>query len=253
VAGAGIRTAVVTGAVFGIAALAKLTVLVLAPLVVVVPWLRTRDVRSALRDGVVAGGTAALLLLPWMVRNVVLYGNPLAIGVGSVSFADLAALLPPEAIATLARPAPSRAFLQYWGAFGLYNNLTWPVVPAVLVPLAAVAVAGAFRPGVGLAAPGLARLAPAFGLALALAVAGLASFSLRYHAAWQGRYLYTVMLPAAVLLATGWARAVPLGWRPAFALALGIGLLVLDAGLVLKLASFFARVPQAMWMLSASL
>jgi hypothetical protein len=123
----------------------------------------------------------------------------------------------------------------------------------VLAPLALLAVAGAFRRRADLAAPALARLLPGFGLAVVLALVGLASFSLRYVAAWQGRYLYTVMLPLAVLAATGWARLTPPRWWPAFALALGIGLLVLDAGLVLKLAAFFTRVPPGAWAFSASL
>jgi hypothetical protein len=243
----GIRTALAAGVVLGVAALTKLTVLSLAPLLVVVPWLWSRDLRLAVRDGLVAAGVAAVLLLPWMARNVALYGDPLAIDVGSVAFARLAGSLPPEAIELLARPVPARAFLQFWGVFGVQNNLTWPVVAAVLVPLAALAVVGAFRARADAAPSGLSRLVPAFALAVLLAVCGLTSFSLRYHAAWQGRYLYVAMLPVAVLLATGWARVPAPRWRPAFALALGIGLLVLDAGTVLKLAAFFTRAPAGLW------
>lgn len=224
--------------------------LTLAPLLLVVPWLRGRDLRVALRDAAVAGAVAGAIGVPWMLRNVRLYGNPLAIGVGSIAFASLAGKLPPDAIAFLARPVPGRAFLQYWGAFGIYNNLAWSAATVVLVTLAALALAGVLRPARDL---GGLRLLPAFALALALAAAGLTVFSLRYHAAWQGRYLYSTTLPVAALLATGWARLVPPRWRPALALAFGIALLVLDGGVVLKLARFFARVPAAAWGLGATL
>jgi hypothetical protein len=252
-AGRGVRAALAAGALFGGAMLAKLTVLALAPLLVVVPWLRGRELRAALRDGTLAAVVAGVLLLPWMARNVAIYGHPLAIGVGSIAVAGLADVLPPEVLAAFARPAPERAFVQFWGAFGVYNNVTWPVGQWVLTAAAALALAGLFRARPDVGAPMLERLLPALGLAVVLAACGLAIFSLRYLAGWQGRYLYTVTLPVAVLLATGWTRATPPRWRPAFALALGIGLLVLDAGLVLKLAAFFARTPPARWPFEATL
>ena len=88
---------------------------------------------------------------------------------------------------------------------------------------------------------------------MALAAAGLAAFSLRYHAAWQGRYLYTAALPAAMLLAGGWHRLIPPRARPVFALLLAAGLLALDAMLVLRLHAFFAATPAARWPFSADL
>ena len=88
---------------------------------------------------------------------------------------------------------------------------------------------------------------------VALAAAGLAAFSLRYHAAWQGRYLYTAAVPVATLLAGGWHRIVPARWRPACAVLLAAGLLALDTTLVLRLHAFFTAMAAGRWPFTAHL
>jgi hypothetical protein len=155
-------------------------------------------------------------------------------------------------VAAAARSRPDRAFLQFWGHFGLYNNLHWNVIPYVLVPLASLALLGWVRRAPA-ADRAFTRGALAALAAVALAAIGLTAFSLRYHAAWQGRYLYTTALPVAMLLAGGWHRIVPAHRRGAFTLALAAGLLALDAILVLRLHEFFTTTPQARWPFTAEL
>jgi hypothetical protein len=253
--GGTLRAGAVAGAIFGAACLAKLSVLALAPLLVLVPAvLVPGDTGGAVRRGAVAGVVAATVMLPWMVRNYAIYGNALAIGVGSVSFASLTPVLPAEAVAALARPRPERALLQFWGQFGIYNNLHADVILYVLLPLVVLALAGwLWRAGPADTDRRFTRAALAALLAVGLAAAGLVAFSLRYHAAWQGRYLYTTVVPAAMLLAGGWHRAVPPRLRVAFVVLLATALLVLDGLLAYRLQHFYATAAPSRWPFSAAL
>ena len=223
--------------------------LALAPLLLAAPLLARRvGLAAAVREAAVAGTVAVVCLLPWMVRNVRVYGDPLAIGVGSIRFEQLAhGQLPPELIALLARPVPSRAFVQFWGRFGIYNNAAWPPVAGVWVPLAALAAAGwLWRRGAP-APEAFRRAVPVFAATVGLALAGLASFSLRFYGAWQGRYLYTTMLPIAALLAGGWTSWLPARAWPALVVLAAAALVVLDGRLVAVLARWFAGGPRVTW------
>lgn len=248
-----VRAAVKTGLLFGAACLSKLSVLPFAPLLFVAPLCRDpRSLGDALRRGTIASIVAAAIMLPWMVRNHLVYGSPLAIGVGSIPYTSLAGVFPDEMVATAAHPRPDRAFLQFWGNFGIYNNLHWKLIPYVLVPLASLGLVGWVRRPPAADGPFTGAAVAAL-FALALAATGLTAFSLRYYAAWQGRYLYTASVPVAMLLAGGWHRIVPASLRTAFAVVLAAGLLALDTMLVLRLHEFFAATAAARWAFSAEL
>jgi hypothetical protein len=239
-----------SGLVLGGACLAKLTSLTLAPLVFAVPLLRKgRDLRGALRFGLVAGAVASLSMLPWLFRNVSVYGDPLAVGAGSLSTEWLATVLPPDQLALVTRPRIDSAFFQFWGRFGIANNLAWSGVPLVMMALAFVALAGWVRDRARRPPDGFERWAPTFVFAVALAVGGLLYFSLGYVGAWQGRYLYGAMLPVAFLLAGGWARCLPAErwWGPVA--AIGLSLLAVDVIALFKLQQFFATHPPGSWIL----
>jgi len=244
------RSAWRAGAVLGAACLAKLSSLALAPLLLAVPLLQRRgDLRGALRFALVASAVAGLMLLPWMLRNVSVYGNPLAIGVGSLPFEWLATVLPAEQLAIAARPRLDNVFFQFWGRFGIANNLSWSGIPLVLVTLSLLALAGWVRARVPRPPDPFERWAPAWALAAALAFGGLVYFSLGYAGAWQGRYLYGAMVPVALLLAGGWARWLPREkwWVPVAAIA--FVLLAVDVVALVKLQQFFASHPPGSWIL----
>jgi 4-amino-4-deoxy-L-arabinose transferase-like glycosyltransferase len=246
------RTAWVTGIVLGVACLTKLSVLALGPLLFLVPLCRDpRDLPGALRHALRAGSAALLVLSPWMLRNYLVYGDPLAIGVGSISFASITEL-PAEAVAALARPRPDRAFAQFWGHFGIYNNIHWNVIQLILPTVSAIALLAWLLPR-GEEVRFTRGAATAFCIAVVLAIVGLSTFSLRYHAAWQGRYLYTAIVPIAALLAGGWHRVLPVRARAGFGIGLTCGLAVLDALLVVRLHEFFSSVSPGRWPFPASL
>jgi len=257
------RSAWVTGLLFGAACLAKLSSLVLAPLLLVVPLFQDRsDLRGALRFAVVAFAIATGMLLPWMGHNLAHYGSPLAIGVGSIPFDWLESALPGAQLEGFTRARYGNTFFQFWGRFGIANNLSWIGVPIAWVPIAALAALGWLRrrPHAE-TVDGFDAWAPVWLLAAALATAGLVQFSLSYVGAWQGRYLYSVMLPWALLFAGGVARGLRFGgsadgvesegaprnsrWLIA---ALALVLVVIDVLALVKLMAFFAEAPSGRWL-----
>ena len=237
----------VAGAFFGAAVLTKLTALTQAPLLVLAPLsLRDRAPRAALREGALAAAVAAFVALPWLLRNLSLYGDPLAIGVGSVSFERLAREWPGGPL-TLPGPDPLRALLQFFGRFGVANNLSFAAVPALWLSLAALGATGWLRAprGVaGLARPRERALCVAASL---LAIAGLCAFSLRYYGGWQGRYLYVAALPLALLCAEGLTRWISPGRALRALLALAALLVALNAALLWRLDRYFETTPGSAW------
>ena len=249
----GTRRALATGVVFGAACVTKLTAATLAPLLLLLPWLAERRFAPALREAMIASGVALLLLAPWMARNVALYGDPLAVGIGSFAFERLEGVLPEPWLADARTPAPGKVAAQWVGRFGITNNLSWWPVTLVWGLLVTVAAGGWLR---GSAAAGDARdraLRLAFLAATACAAFGLVSFSLRYYGAWQGRYLYVCAAPMLWLLCEGGARWIPARRATAVLVALALLGLALDAALLLRLGAFFAEAARESWGLRTAL
>jgi hypothetical protein len=258
------RSAWRSGLLLGAACLAKLSSLVLAPLLFVVPLLQNRsDLRGALRFAAIAAAMAVLVLLPWMGHNLAQYGSPLAIGVGSIPFDWLESVVPGAELEGFTRARYGNAFFQFWGRFGIANNLTWIGVPIALVPIAGLAALGWLLGHPRADAPdAFDAWAPAWLLAAALATAGLVQFSLSYVGAWQGRYLYSAILPWALLFAGGFARLLRFdasadpeqrertatrARRAIVVLALVLALVNVIA--LAKLLAFFAEAPPGSWLL----
>jgi hypothetical protein len=258
------RSAWRSGLLLGAACLAKLSSLVLAPLLLAIPLLQNRsDLRGALRFAAIAVATAALMLLPWMGHNLAHYGSPLAIGVGSIPFDWLESVVPGAELEGFTRARYGNTFFQFWGRFGIANNLTWIGVPIALVPIAGLAALGWLlnRPSAD-APDSFDAWAPAWLLAAAFATVGLVQFSLTYVGAWQGRYLYSVMLPWALLFAGGISRLLrfdasadtaqpnraPTHARRAI-VALALALAAVNVIVLVKLLAFFAEAPPGRWLL----
>lgn len=249
----GVRRGLASGAVLGAACLAKLTAATLLPLCLLLPWLEGRDLRAAVIEAGAAATVWLFLLFPWMLRNTAVYGDPLAVGVGSFSFAALrAAGLPADFLAQVSTPAPGKALLQLFGRFGITNNLSWSPVAAAWLPLVLLGALGWVR-----ARDARRRLPPPANAGLAAAVVlatlGLVAFSLRYYGAWQGRYLYVAAAPIALLVAHGLAQWLPRERSTAAALALGLLLALLTAALLVQLAHFYGEAARAEWGLRTAL
>jgi hypothetical protein len=241
-----------TGAILGLGCLAKLTVMTIAPIVLLVPWLRGDPIRKSVRDLVIVASAAGLVVAPWMIRNLLLYREPFGTITAFISFDSMVGILPPDLLAAAAAPQPLKMFLQFWGRVGRHNNIDWIAVPAVWIPVALVGVTGWLRRP-GRPPDALEGHAPAFLLAIALATVALLIFSFRYYSGWQGRHFYCVLVPICALLASGWARwaAAPRLWFAVAALALV--LLALDASLAWKLLHFFGTTHPVRWTLRSHL
>jgi len=248
------RRAVACGIALGTACLAKLTALVLAPLLLVEPLARDRSTSvAALRFAAIASVCSAAVLAPWCIDNWRVYGSPLPVGAGSLSFEWLRTMLPAEVVDPSSKAAPLKALLQFWGRFGIYNNLRWTVIPWVLGPLTAAAALGWITPRTGSRSASMSRLIPVLLVGIGLAAAGLVHFSLRYYGGWQGRYLYTAMVPVSLLLVEGWHRLVPGRWFAGFACLVAVALLTVDVVLLFKLHHFFRVASASVWGMATAL
>jgi hypothetical protein len=182
-----------------------------------------------------------------MIRNVAVYGDPIAIGVGSLSFEWLATQLPAADLAQIATPHPGNILFQFFGRFGAANNLSWIGIPLVFGTLSLAATGGWIRALGRRPFDGFERTACVAAIVFATSLAGLVAFSLQTAGAWQGRYLYGAILPAALLLAAGWERLLSdvKGWAAVAVLAaLLVGVDVLS---LVKVRDFFSTRPPAVW------
>jgi len=188
-----LRRGVSLALLLGLALSTKMTGFVLVPIVLAAFALRARAVLGALRAApILLGGLA--IAAPWYLRNVRVYGDPFALGVGNVEWADRPSL--PRALLEVAT-STARTF---WVAFGRYNEVETPGIRPLAYALTLVLLAaGGFR-----LASGWKRLDPLLRRRIALlalgagALAALAlSFGFRYHQP-QGRFLFPLAGPLAL-------------------------------------------------------
>ncbi len=79
----------------------------------------------------------------------------------------------------------------------------------------------------------------AAGYALAWGLAFIPGLGLEGRWTLQGRYLFPAIWPIAALLATGWQNLVPSRERGWAALAVLIGMVMLDAAGLVRMARYF--------------
>jgi len=184
------------------------------------PLLR-RSRNTLLRRLALVLGTAAAFGVVWWVRNSIVYGFPDVLGLGRHDVVVVGQLRTAERIAQVGgfepylRGAVQTTFNSFWGQFG------WMALP---LPTRAYTVIGAVLvlAGAGLiytlvSAVRVSRGTPtayqgAVGVLLAitglLALAAFLYYNLTFYQV-QGRYLFTALMPFALVFAAGldaWAR-----------------------------------------------
>lgn len=237
--------AVLSGAAFATAAYAKLSVMPLAPMLLFAPLLvHRRSVREAFRDASLSATVAVSIGLPWMLRNVSLYGHPLALDAGgTISITWAREYWVRESGSTGAMgliASPMRSFQEFWGVFGVQNQLLWEVLSIVLTTLAAFGLVGWIVAAKSRQLDRFECVSSVFAAAVTFSAGSVVWASMTYVGAAQGRYLYPVALPIVALIACGWARLVPEGAARPAVLALAILLAALDLGVLAKLAAFYS-------------
>lgn len=204
------------GLVVGLAILTKFTGLLLLP---VIPCFVRRE-RLAL-----AWGVAIVVAGPWLLRNELVYGHPLAANAFNATFSrdvDLALLQTPRGLAHWAYVLLAGTAESGLGEFG-YMDI--PLPNAVAFPLIA-ALAGCLLAGFGQTGVNT-QVRRATRLLLGLLALGYLSYNL-WQVQPQARYLFPSLAPMALMVVLGgerlFGRRVPVA--VAFLLA---GLLFADA------------------------
>jgi hypothetical protein len=259
------------GLALGLGWLSKLTIVALAPTAgVVVVWVarRSRSWRDLFRWGLAVFGVAALLIVPWLVRQTVLYGDPTG------TAREMSEWGLPEQPVTLANLGPDLYWLRtsFWGRLA-YNQIPlsdW--IYNVLDVATLLAILGLVRHTVGTRGRGdketrrqkatpLVSLSPClpisrspcpkyFSQITILATAFVFTLGpmvvrrfLRPMPSF-GRYLFPVLPSIALLMFTGLAAWLPRRHHLHLALGLTAGMLALGiAGLLGYLAPAYARPP----------
>jgi len=236
---AGMRAAILIGVLLGLGLVTKLTVYYTAlPLALLGLWWQSRQSRHLIRSAAAMVLPALLIVLPWLARNVALYGWPDLLGTINHEAVVIGQLRTADYIAHIGWPTylshfATTTFHSFWGQFG------WMAVPMDgrvylgLVILSALAVAGLIvrwrslphppapsplrgegerspRGSVAAVAPDVAargdvawRMRRVLALWLGLTVAGYLYYNVSF-VQFQGRYLFPGLIPIALLAVTGW-------------------------------------------------
>jgi hypothetical protein len=216
---------------------AKITVYIAIPLVAVVLWWtsvketeaqgRVRDWGKLIKQAGIIYGLALLIILPWYIRNAIIYGDFDILGLtrhneiveGQLRTADYLAEV---GVLTYLGNLVTTTFHSFWGQFG------WMAVPMdrrvylVLTLLTLVALGGlvGFWRGVSSRSTesrydlstGQRRALGLMGLAIVLMILGYGWYNLDF-VQFQGRYLFPALIPLGVLFALGLSEVFSLRWK----------------------------------------
>lgn len=200
----------------------------------------SRALGRPVRQALLMGAVALALVLPWLVRNVTVYGlaDPLAMArhnqvvVGQLTTADLLAEI---GVVAFARRFAQTTFQSFWGQFG-WMGVVLPTrvyqALGALTGLAVLGVADAMLAWRSAWRDKSVRYALALlGAWLALTVAGYLWYNLRF-VQHQGRYLFPAIVPLGLLFTAGVQRLVQS--RPWWVLGLlaGVALALLARGMI---------------------
>ncbi len=245
------RRALLLGLTLGVGIWTKTLTLSLFPTVLVsFLWLaRTGRVSGAVAAQV-AGLVVGLGLLvgaPWLARNTLLYGDPLAQnlllnklnnGESNVTLDVMAYIF--GGIGPYFAKVAQWGFASFWGGFDSMR-LFWDMDPHKPRPnflhgptptyLALLAVSAVSTLGLILPRPGsdAARQPALLALAAQVVFTGILflNYNLHFFQA-QGRYVYPALLPLAFFFVWGWRRLLPLRAFPVFVCLMVVGLLGLN-------------------------
>ena len=192
-----LRRPVVMGATLGVGLLTKLALGIFIPLELLVLWRRPLQFAVAL-------ATTFVITLPWLIRQVTTYGwsDPFATArhnsvvldqprFAGVSFDYVSQFL-------------TISFHSFWGQFG------WMAIVApdrLYLIWGVLSVLGL----IGLALTWRRFIDPTWQLLLATVVVACVAY-VGYNLSFvqfQGRYLFTALVPIAILLVAGWSALVP--------------------------------------------
>jgi 4-amino-4-deoxy-L-arabinose transferase-like glycosyltransferase len=223
-----VRDAVILGALFGTGLLTKSTVLELTPAMAVAYGIAVRARQMALRDAAklfaITIGIGLLIASPWLARNQLLYGDPLALSIYTKTGPNFtpAQIMGGAGwdIGDYLRNVGVRSFATFW--YTLPPTLSFrhftgsPTLLLVVLVLGLGGAFGAYRWASRESseeASAQRRSIGAFALGAALLVPFFVQFVLTVFQA-QGRYFLPALLPIATITVLGWFSLVGGTRRP---------------------------------------
>lgn len=234
--GQSVSGALALGVLLGLGLLTKISVLQLLPAFGVAYFLATRATlltnREAMGRLALAVGLGVVLASPWLLRNVALYGDPLALSIYKLTGPNFT----PGAISEIAgwqrndylRNVGVRSYATFWYIlppnlpFKQFTGPAWQLIIVLVLGLGGAFGAYKWSKSDRETVPdaGERRVAGLFALGIALLVPFFAQFVLSIFQA-QGRYFLPILLPAATLCVLGWSEI--MGERGKGAAACGVG------------------------------
>ncbi len=223
------RAASGAGLLLGLAALAKFSAVVYAVALVAVVCCRQLALPrpswgKALAYLLIVGGVSALVVSPWIARNLAVYGSATAESVANIPF-DWEAVWRSDAVKAVLHMPEGWGWLWYvllvpvlllytlltfCAVSGIHNNVhgIFPFIGFVMLCLAWRGLRGSRRGGMplfeGELRPFMQGMAWAIGVNLLL----VTRFALMYEQG-QGRFLFPLLVPLAILIGAGvssWRR-----------------------------------------------
>lgn len=227
-----VRDFALLGIVVGLANLAKGSAIVLIPVagVSILMGCRLLGWRSVLRNAIVSASTFLVVAGGWFVRNLIEFGDPLALNWRAVAYPDIVRTSPVTVQEIIG--SGQAAWASFWAKFGWGNVNVDDWIYEVLAMATALALFGL-----------LIRIArewrnPAFPRrAFALLVLDTLGVGVVFIAFWysypvggdQGRYMFTAIAPLAILFVWGLGGIFPSRWRGLASGLIGVGLVSLSA------------------------
>jgi 4-amino-4-deoxy-L-arabinose transferase-like glycosyltransferase len=216
------RWAVGTGVLLGLGVLTKLGVGIFLPLALGVAIGRSRRRRA--RDAALIVASVGMVVLPWLVHQVTTYGwlDPLAMSrhaavvVDQPRFAGLS-------VDWLGRFV-TVSFHSFWAQFGWMGIVAPDRLYWIWGGLVVAGAVGVLRRRDWLGQPAWLLLLTS----LCAAVLAYIGYNLGFEQ-FQGRYLFTALVPIGMLLVAGWAAWVPRRWGAWSATLVGAMLVGLNA------------------------
>lgn len=257
------HSAIILGATMGLGIWTKTSTLVLFPTAIAFYWLLARagalPMAVAARRAAVACGIGLLIGLPWLARNTLIYGDPLARHIFVSAFQNTAkttAMMPlfgtPAGYVT---GVAQWTFASFWGVF---DSMTWfwgrdpqdygslgfllgrpPAIYSALAVVSVLSLVGLLRYlREEKAEPSQKAVMGTFAVMVAMTLLAFIAFNITFFQA-QGRYLYTALLPIAFFFTLGLRALLPKLYGIAAVVVFLVALAGLDLFTIAMLAQRF--------------
>jgi 4-amino-4-deoxy-L-arabinose transferase-like glycosyltransferase len=222
----GNRWGIGAGALIGLGLLTKLALAIFVPLaLVVIVFCSSHRVR----EGALLLATTGLLVLPWLVHQVTTYGwtDPLATTRHAQVVLDQQRF--PGLSLEYLGAFFTTSFHSFWAQFGWMAVVAPARLYWIWGVLTLAALAGLVLQRSRLAEPEWRLVV----LTVVAAAVGYVGYNLAF-VQFQGRYLFTALVPLVMLLVAGWAGCLPRRVQAWGVLLIGCGLVALNAYALLR-------------------